>query len=289
MTFPTAKTRRKIATAANAFRSQPNMKKLVPEWLKASLHNILKKYTSVRVDEIQALEKRLEAAERLVEFVSADETNRWLYQNRLERMDATLDIFDEKRREFHRDRYRFASERVQGKQVLDCACGTGYGVRMLREIGVAASVVGVDIEAKAIGYAMKNHRPKSTAFFCSSGDRLALEDNSVDVITSFETIEHVSNDRALLNEFHRVLRPDGVLIISTPNQWPLADTPHHVREYDRASFIKALDEKFACVELYNQNSGSDTPLNRGQPAGIVSTTPENENLAECYLAVCRRR
>lgn len=265
------------------------MKKLVPEWFKASLHNILKKYTSVRVDEIQTLEKRLEAAERLLEFVSADDTNRWLYQNRLERMDATLDIFDQTRRQFHLDRYRFAARRVQEKRVLDCASGTGYGTRMLREAGGAASVVGVDIERKAIEYANKNHRVDATSFICSSGDCLALPNASVEVVTSFETLEHVPDDVALVKEFHRVLRPDGVLIISTPNQWPLADTPHHVREYDRVSFVKALDEKFACVELYNQNSGSDTPLNRDQPAGIVSTTPENENLAECYLAVCRRR
>jgi len=261
----------------------------MPNWIKAPVHDLLKKYTSVRVDEIQALEKRLEAAERLLEFASADETNRWLYQNRLERMDATLDVFDETRREFHLDRYRFAAQGVKGKRVLDCACGTGYGSRMLREAGGAASVVGVDIERKAIEYANKNHRVDATSFICSSGDCLALPNASVDVVTSFETLEHVPDDVALVEEFHRVLRPDGILIISTPNQWPLAGAPHHVREYDRASFIKTLDEKFACVELYNQNSGSDTPLNRDQQAGIVSTTPENENLAECYLAVCRRR
>src|SRR5688572_16128198 len=188
------------------------MNKLVPEWLKAPVHDLVKKYTSVRVDEIQALEKRLAAAEQLLEFVSADDTNRWLYQNRLERMDATLDIFDEKRREFHLDRYRFAAQRVKGKRVLDCACGTGYGVQVLRESGDARFVVGVDIEDKAIHYACQKHRVDSTAFICSSGDRLPLAGNSVDMITSFETIEHVPNDVALLEEFYRVLRPDGILI-----------------------------------------------------------------------------
>lgn len=257
--------------------------------MKVPVHDLLKKYTSVRVDEISALGKRLEAAERLVEFVSADETNRWLYQNRLERMDATLDVFDEKRREFHLHRYRFAAQRVKGKRVLDCACGTGYGTRLLREAGGAVFVVGVDIDHKAIKYACKKHKLAATAFICSSGDRLALPNASVDVVISFETIEHVQNDVALVKEFHRVLEPDGVLIISTPNQWPLADTPYHIREYNRSSFIKALEDHFTCLELYNQNSGSNTPLNRGQAPGIVSTTPENENLAECYLAVCQCR
>lgn len=218
-----------------------------------------------------------------------DPSVQWLQENRLERMDATVEIFDPKRREFHLDRYRFAARQVRGRRVLDCACGTGYGVRLLREIGEAASVVGVDIENKAIQYACQKHRVDSTAFICSSADRLPLADNAVDIVTSFETIEHVPDDEALVEEFYRVLRADGILIISTPNQWPLATTPHHVREYDRGSFLKVLEPRFDCIELYNQNSGSDTPLNHGQARGIVATTADNEQLAECYIAVCRRR
>lgn len=261
----------------------------MPDWIKLPVHKLVKRYSSVRADEIQALKERLANMERLLELVSDNETNRWLYRNRFERMDATLDIFDEKRREFHLDRYRFAAQRVKGKRVLDCACGTGYGARMLQEIGTAATVVGVDIEAEGVAYAMKNHRPSSVEFVCSSGDRLALEDNSVDAIISFETIEHVPDDRALISEFHRVLRSDGIVIISTPNQWPLSDTPYHLREYNRESFMEVLDEKFTCMELYNQNSGSATPLNRGQARGIMQTTSENEHLAECYIAVCRHK
>jgi ubiquinone/menaquinone biosynthesis C-methylase UbiE len=271
------------------YRSQPNMKKLVLEWLRAPVHDLLKKYTSVRADEIRTLEKRLAATEKLLDYITADETNRWLYQNRLERMDAMVDIFDQKRREFHLDRYRFAAQRVNGKRVLDCACGTGYGTRILREAGDAASVIGVDIDYKAIEYARKKHNVDSTVFICASGDRLALPGSSIDVVTSFETIEHVPDDSALLKEFHRVLKPDGVLITSTPNRWPLEEAPFHVREYDRASFIETLDEKFACIELYNQNSGSDTPHNRAQRAGIVATTSLNEAFAECYLAICERK
>ena len=221
--------------------------------------------------------------------VVLDPSTQWLQQNRLERMDATVEIFDPKRREFHLDRYRFAAQRVRGRKVLDCACGTGYGVRLLREVGEAASVIGVDIEDKAIAYAIQRHQVDSAAFICSSGENLPLSDNSVDIVTSFETIEHVPDDVALVEEFYRVLRTDGILIVSTPNQWPLADTPHHVREYDQSSFLKVLESRFACVELYNQNSGCATLHNHDQVRGIVTTMPYNEHLAECYLAVCRKK
>jgi SAM-dependent methyltransferase len=93
----------------------------------------------------------------------------------------------------------------------------------------------------------------------------------------------------LIEEFHRVLRPNGQLIVSTPNQWPLKNTPFHVREYDRNSFIAVLESCFNCLEIYNQNSDSDTPLNHGQARGIVPTTPENDGLAECFIAVCRSK
>jgi ubiquinone/menaquinone biosynthesis C-methylase UbiE len=217
-----------------------------------------------------------------------EETTQWLEQNRLERMDATLDIFDAKRREFHLDRYRFAAQRVKGRRVFDCACGTGYGVRLLREVGDAAHVVGVDIERDAIRYAQNNHQADSTVFICSSGEQLPLRDACVDVVTSFETIEHVPDDEELLSEFHRVLRPNGILIISTPNQWPLQEAPYHVREYDRESFVGVLRPRFGGLALFNQNSGSDSVHNHGQARGIVATTAENEELAECFIAVCQR-
>jgi ubiquinone/menaquinone biosynthesis C-methylase UbiE len=204
-------------------------------------------------------------------------------------MDATVSLFDAKRREFHLDRYRFAANRVKGKDVLDCACGTGYGVRLLHEEGEAANVIGVDIDEKTIEYAGKKHQVGNTHFVCAIANQLPIADDSVDVITSFETIEHVPDDAALIKEFYRVLRASGVLIISTPNQWPLATAPFHVREYSRTSLIELLESKFDCLELYNQNSGSDTTHNHGQTRGIVTTSPSNQDLAECYIAICQRK
>jgi hypothetical protein len=72
--------------------------------------------------------------------------------HRLERMDATVDIFDDKRREFHLDRYRFAADECRENRYW-IAPGTGYGARLLLEQGLAKSVIGVDIDAQAIQYA----------------------------------------------------------------------------------------------------------------------------------------
>ena len=219
----------------------------------------------------------------------SNETTRWLEQNQRERMDATVNLFDDKRRRFHLDRYRFATKCVREKRVLDCASGTGYGLRVLREDGNASEVIGIEIDKATVEYASKRHGVKGTRLICASGDCLPIPDGFVDVVTSFETIEHVPDDAALVSEFHRVLCRGGLLIISTPNQWPVAVSPFHLREYDRFSFVKALERWFECTELYNQNSGTTSPYNHDQPAGIVETTPENESLAECYIAVCRRR
>ena len=260
----------------------------IPDWIKAPVHKVLRKYTSVRVDEIQRLEIELANAIQTLEFVSAHETNGWLYRNRLERMDATVPMFDASRREFHLDRYRFAAKYVNGKTVLDCASGTGYGVQLLVEQG-AARGIGIELDCSAVKYALNKHALTGAMFICASGDRMPLPTACVDVITSFETIEHVPDDEKLVSEFYRVLKPCGLLIISTPNQWPLADTPFHVREYDRRSFIAVLNKHFECLEFYNQNSGSPSPFNRGQARGIIPTTEKNEQVAECYLAVCRRR
>ena len=257
--------------------------------VKAGLRSLADESGEFTREAMIALQNRSIALEKTLEFVASDETNRWLYVNRQERMDATATIFERSRRDFHIERYRVASERVSGRRTLDCASGTGYGVRILVEIGRAASSIGVEIDNEAVEYASKRHHIQGATFICASGDRMPLPNGCVDVITSFETVEHVPDDEALILEFRRVLRSEGLLFISTPNQWPVEVSPFHLREYDKDSFLSVLSRGFECVELYNQNSGSQTPYNHNQAAGIVATTPENEHLAECYLAVCRRR
>ncbi len=239
---------------------------------------------------VALLEWKVSCTQNALDFAITDDWCRWLYLNRGERMDATVDFFDPGRRQFHLDRYLFAAPYLRNKAVADIACGTGYGSELLRKVGSANSVVGVDIEPQAVDYGSHKHGGEGIRFVCAPGESTGLEGSAFDVVVSFETIEHVADDENLLQEFSRLLRPDGLLICSTPNQWPLHLTEHHVREYDMRSFEEVLERSFAIKEMYNQNSGNPRgPFNRGQPAGIVETTQANAESAECFIAVCAKR
>lgn len=237
---------------------------------------------------IERLEKRINRLEALLEYSISDPQIHWLVNRCVERMDPTVPIFDPERSEFHLDRYRFAADYVENSTVADIACGTGYGSNLLKQDGKAESVTGIDIDSGAIEYARAKHSADGINYLLASGDATGLPDESVDVVVSFETIEHVPDDKKLIAEFSRILRPEGLLVISTPNQWPLEIAPHHVREYDRQSFEAVLQPDFQIESLWNQNSGSAFEFNRNQERGIIPTLESNEKNAECYLAVARK-
>jgi 2-polyprenyl-3-methyl-5-hydroxy-6-metoxy-1,4-benzoquinol methylase len=238
---------------------------------------------------IERLRERAERMEQTLDLVCEDPAALWLYRNREERMDAFVPIFEESRRRFHLARYEFATGWTAGKRVADIACGTGYGCRVLATQGQAAAVTGIDSSDEAIDYARSRHGLPNIEYRVAEGSGTGFPDAAFDVLTSFETIEHVADDAELVDEFARVLVPGGALICSTPNQWPLEIARHHRREYDRAGFLAVLERQFELDQLYSQNSGSDFRYNRGQPAGIVPTTDANCETAECFIAVARRR
>ena len=118
----------------------------------------------------------------------------------------------------HTERYRYAQQFVVGKTVLDIACGTGYGCAILRAAG-AASVRGVDLSSEAIEHASHHHADPGIVFQVGNAEDLSgLHDGSFDVVTSFETIEHLPNVDRYLNEIRRVLRPGGMYLVSTPDR-----------------------------------------------------------------------
>lgn len=155
----------------------------------------------------------------------------------------------------HRHRYEIAAAYVAGRAVLDVACGEGYGSAHLAE--VALSVVGVDIDPTVIEHARASYRRENLRFQQGDCTSLPLPDASVDVVVSFETIEHHDRHDAMLAEIRRVLRPDGLLIISSPDRGeysekPAYDNPYHVKELDRDEFEALLQRHFRKARLLGQ-------------------------------------
>jgi ubiquinone/menaquinone biosynthesis C-methylase UbiE len=135
----------------------------------------------------------------------------------------------------HMHRYLVAARLCQGARVLDIACGEGYGSFALSR--TAASVIGVDISDEAVQHARAAYsdRADNLQFVAGSAAAIPLGDASVDMVVSFETIEHHDQHEAMVREIKRVLRPGGLLVISSPNKHEYSDVtgysnPWHVKE-----------------------------------------------------------
>lgn len=133
----------------------------------------------------------------------------------------------------HLHRYALCLEFVSGKAVLDIASGEGYGSALLAR--VAQSVVGVDIDSECIRYAKQKYNNPKLNFLLGSCESIPLDNKSVEVVTSFETIEHHNKHEEMMLEIKRVLKPGGLLIISSPDRLNYSDkqnysNPFHVKE-----------------------------------------------------------
>ncbi len=152
----------------------------------------------------------------------------------------------------HVARYERALPHTVGARILDIACGTGYGLSLLRRR--AALVVGVDVSADAIATASS----AGATLVLASGYALPFSDGSFDLVTSFETLEHLEARPAFLRELSRILRPEGRLLLSTPNARhtrPIAGRPRnpfHVHEYTAEELRDELNAVFSSVELVGQ-------------------------------------
>jgi 2-polyprenyl-3-methyl-5-hydroxy-6-metoxy-1,4-benzoquinol methylase len=156
----------------------------------------------------------------------------------------------------HAARYVHALRSIDGGKVLDIACGTGYGLGLLRKR--AAFVVGVDIDHEAATDA-KSERGTNAAVLLGDGTRLPFAAESFDVVTSFETLEHLHKRAEFLAELNRVLRMGGRLFLSTPNAaytMPVNGKPtnqFHVHEYTADELRRELEKHFVIVDFLGQS------------------------------------
>ncbi|WP_019530928.1 methyltransferase domain-containing protein [Dasania marina] len=163
----------------------------------------------------------------------------------------------------------------QAGQVLDIACGGGYGSRMMASD--KRSVTGGDIESEVIAEAKQQSKEYAQVSFCVT-DVTAMQfgDASFDAVVSMETIEHV-DDAAYLSEISRVLKSGGVFILSTP-QNSLGHIPVnavHLKEYTRQELQGLCQPYFEVEEVIGLKQGRV----------IIANSPAGGNM----MMVCRKR
>lgn len=157
----------------------------------------------------------------------------------------------------HLHRYSLAFDLVKNKDVLDIASGEGYGSFLLALH--AKSIVGVDISEETVQHAIDKYNKNNLQFKVGSADSIPLDDNSIDIVTSFETIEHHDKHNEMMQEIKRVLKSDGILLISSPDklnysELPNIKNPFHVKELYQQEFKQLLQKFFSNVVFLNQKN-----------------------------------
>lgn len=150
----------------------------------------------------------------------------------------------------HLVRYDFASKMTpESESALDVACGAGYGTYMV-SASKSCPVVGVDIDHGAIDWARAAYASDSPKLNFMTMDATAMNfpDGKFDLITSFETLEHVSDTEKFSAEIFRVLKPGGFLVISVPDRVTNVDSGivnhYHYSEMDLCEFAAHLDHRY---------------------------------------------
>jgi SAM-dependent methyltransferase len=156
----------------------------------------------------------------------------------------------------HFHRYALAARWCRNMHTLDAACGEGYGSALLASD--AARVAGVDIDSKAIEHARARYGSHAgLSFHEADCTKLPFDDDEFDRVVSFETLEHLEAHDELLAEFRRVLKPDGLLILSSPDKAVYTDelkteNEFHVRELYRDELETLLGRYFPAYRLLGQ-------------------------------------
>jgi SAM-dependent methyltransferase len=147
--------------------------------------------------------------------------------------------------------YRRLTQRCVDLDVLEAGCGEGYGADLIAEH--ANRVIGLDYDEQTVAHVRARY-PRIDMRHGNLAD-LPLPAGEVDVVVNFQVIEHLWDQGQFVTECHRVLRPGGVLMMSTPNRItfsPGRDTPlnpFHTRELNAAELTELLVEAGFAIEV----------------------------------------
>lgn len=165
------------------------------------------------------------------------------------------DSSDDAELAFHWHRYQAVAPALAGGDVLDVGTGGGYGAEVLAQS--AHRVVAVDVDPSAVAQAEERYRKDNLKFFTASALLLPFGDDTFDAVVAFELLEHLPREQhpIALAEWKRVLKPSGVVVLSTPDhdrmrEFP--DNPYHLGELTEAELRGLLAQHFATVHLYYQ-------------------------------------
>ncbi len=154
--------------------------------------------------------------------------------------------------------YQFAARLASGKKILDYGCGSGYGAHLLS--ATAFHVTGVDLDESAVRYARDKYHADNLMY------KLIPEvtNEKFDIISSFQVIEHVRDDKAFIEKLKSMLNPGGCILISTPDKknrlFRFIQKPwniYHLREYSVKSLDELLKPHFSRVEILKIGSTTD--------------------------------
>lgn len=196
----------------------------------------------------------------------------------------------------HFARYLFAAPHATGKQVLDIACGGGYGSAYLASS--ARHVWGMELDDETLAQARRAFSASNLSFRRHDLHDPIGDAGPFDLIVCFETLEHVRDPRRCLDTLADCLAPGGMVIISVPNGdkevRDRAEKPYHKRHFAAGQFIALLETRFSRMELFSQvyhrglaHYWRRLTGDRSHPATAYRFQPGLSDSAKTWLAVAR--
>ncbi|MBC8179574.1 methyltransferase domain-containing protein, partial [candidate division KSB1 bacterium] len=191
----------------------------------------------------------------------------------------------------HLQRYLSVLELVQGKIVLDAACGEGYGTSLMSES--AKKCYGVDISEDVIRHAKNKYSSFGLEYLASSVNNLPFKDGAFDIIISFETIEHLDDisQKSFMGEIKRTLKNEGALVISTPDkivysEGNRAPNKFHLKEFYRDEFYSFLKKHFMFVDFFYQKRQAASVLSQPDQKKLKVVHSKEFGFGTYIVAVC---
>lgn len=183
----------------------------------------------------------------------------------------------------HVERYEFAARHVRPGRVLDCACGVGYGTRILVDrAGPGVNALGVDLCPAAIDYARKHYSGTGVRFVESDAMQF-FDPDGFDTVVSIETIEHLSRPALFIDRMVAILRPGAVFVASVPVTPSMDANPHHLHDFTERSFRRLFLSR-GLVEVDRLSQDQPFRLGAVVTRSEVRMQDIRGNLAAYYLS-----